>query len=45
MELLTWVEGKSDWLKLEFPKERPLVKINDNDTVQIKVTVSEHPLL
>lgn len=38
------LKEKPEWLRLGFPKERLLVKINDNDTFQIKAAVNEHSL-
>lgn len=44
-DYLPELKEKPEWLRLGFPKERLLVKINDNDTFQIKATVNEHSLL
>lgn len=44
-DYLLELKEKLDWLRLGFPKEGLLVKINGNDTFQIKTTVNEHPLL
>lgn len=44
-DYLPELKEKPDWFRLGFPKERLLVKINDNDTFQIKATVNDHPLL
>lgn len=44
-DYLPELKEKPEWLMLGFPKERLLVKINDNDTFQIKAPVNEHSLL
>lgn len=44
-DYLSELKEKPEWLRLRFPKERLLVKINDNDTIQIKATVNERSLL
>lgn len=43
-DYLPELKEKPEWLRLGFPKEQLLVKINDNDTFQIKATVNEHSL-
>lgn len=44
-DYLPELKEKPEWLRLGFPKGKLLVKINDNDTFQIKATVNEHSLL